>query len=87
MISAIIPTLNAGKNIDNLLTSLENQSVPCEIIVIDSSSSDRTLEIAASHNVKTITIKRTLQHPMQRGISLHFLHRMHFQKIGIVLKA
>jgi rhamnosyltransferase len=58
MISAIIPTLNAGKNIDNLLTSLENQSVPCEIIVIDSSSSDRTLEIAASHNVKTITIKR-----------------------------
>jgi rhamnosyltransferase len=57
MISAIIPTLNAGKNIDNLLTSLENQSVPCEIIVIDSSSSDRTLEIAASHNVKTITIK------------------------------
>ncbi|MHA2218745.1 MAG: glycosyltransferase, partial [Candidatus Hodarchaeales archaeon] len=58
MISAIIPTLNAGENINNLLTSLENQSIPCEIIVIDSSSSDRTLEIAASHNVKTITIKR-----------------------------
>lgn len=58
MISVIIPTLNAGENIENLLTSLENQSVPCEIIVIDSSSSDRTLEIAASHNVKTITIKR-----------------------------
>jgi rhamnosyltransferase len=58
MISAIIPTLNAGENIDELLTSLENQSIHCEIIVIDSSSSDRTLEIAASHNVKTITINR-----------------------------
>jgi rhamnosyltransferase len=58
MISVIIPTLNAGENIDNLLPSLKNQSIPCEIIVIDSSSSDRTLEIAVSHNVKTITIKR-----------------------------
>lgn len=58
MISAIIPTLNAGENIDRLLSALENQSIPCEVIVIDSSSSDRTPEIAASHNVKTITINR-----------------------------
>lgn len=58
MISVIIPTLNAGKHIQKLLTLLKGQSIPSEIIVIDSSSSDNTVKIAESYGVKTITIKR-----------------------------
>lgn len=49
-ISVVIPTLNAGATIERLLSILERQSVePKEIIVIDSSSDDGTVEIARSH--------------------------------------
>jgi rhamnosyltransferase len=58
MISVIIPTLNAAASLDNLLSSLKNQSVPCEIIVVDSSSLDGTEEIAAAHSVRTIRIRK-----------------------------
>lgn len=58
MISVIIPTLNAEKHIQNILKSLKEQSLPSEIIVIDSSSSDNTVKIAESYGVKTIIIKR-----------------------------
>ncbi len=58
MVSVIIPTLNAERQIHGLLDSLKGQSIPCEIIVIDSSSSDSTVRIAESYGVKTIIIKR-----------------------------
>ncbi len=46
-ISVIIPTLNAGYKLRRVLESLEGQtSRPGEIIVIDSSSTDNTVEIA-----------------------------------------
>ncbi len=46
MISLIIPTCNAEKDLPALLKTLHRQSrVPDEIIVIDSSSNDRTEEI------------------------------------------
>ena len=42
-ISVIVPTLNAGRQIDTLLTRLEQQTrKPDEIIVVDSSSEDIT---------------------------------------------
>lgn len=58
MTSIIIPTKNAGRQIKGLLLALKAQTVQGEIIVIDSSSSDGTVETAKDHGAKTITIKR-----------------------------
>ncbi|MBE0427462.1 MAG: glycosyltransferase [Nitrospirae bacterium] len=58
-ITVIIPTLNAGVYIEKLLSVLLAQDVNVtEIIVIDSSSDDRTVEIAKGFDVKTIVIPR-----------------------------
>lgn len=49
-ISVIVPTLNAGRQIDTLLTRLEQQTrKPDEIIVVDSSSEDITQEMIKRH--------------------------------------
>jgi rhamnosyltransferase len=58
MVSVVIPTLNAGACLEALLTRLEEQTVSCDILVVDSSSSDASRAIAESHGVKTITIER-----------------------------
>jgi rhamnosyltransferase len=58
MVSIIIPTLNAGTQIGKLLSSLGKQSIPCEIIIIDSSSEDNTREIAESLGATVIAISR-----------------------------
>jgi rhamnosyltransferase len=57
MISVIIPTLNGEIYIDDLLSSLKGQSVKCEIIIVDSSSLDKTASIAASGNAKILTTR------------------------------
>ena len=59
MVNVIIPTLNAEKYIQSLLKSLKEQSILCEIIVIDSSSADSTVKIAESFGAKVITIKKS----------------------------
>ncbi len=69
-ISVIIPTLNAEKELDQLLTSLENQTIPPkEILVIDSSSEDDTIQLAKQHPfVRTHIIPRTwFNHGGTRG--------------------
>ena len=58
MVSVIIPTLNAEAYIHNLIRVLQGQSVSCEIIIVDSSSSDNTVAIAESYGLKVIRIKR-----------------------------
>ncbi|MEW6068867.1 MAG: glycosyltransferase family A protein [Nitrospirota bacterium] len=58
MFSIIIPTLNAERHIRRLLSVLNKQTIPIEVIVIDSASSDNTIKIAKSYGVKTITIKK-----------------------------
>lgn len=59
-ISVIIPTLNAGNEIECLLGKLQAQTVkPDEIIIIDSDSNDNTVEICSSfENVRIIRINR-----------------------------
>ena len=48
-ISVIIPTLNAGANIEQLLSMIREQDVgPSEVIIIDSSSEDKTVDIVVS---------------------------------------
>lgn len=51
-ISVVIPTLNAGNDLDPLLTVLEKQTVPpSEILVIDSASEDDTVSVAGKHSL------------------------------------
>lgn len=54
--SIIIPTWNAGGQFSELLGALIGQTVPCEIIVIDSSSSDDTAEVARAYGARIILI-------------------------------
>jgi rhamnosyltransferase len=50
MISLIIPTYNAETYLPNLLEQLEQQTIQgFELLIIDSSSSDRTVEILSSY--------------------------------------
>ncbi len=58
MVSVIIPTYNAGSQFHRLLSSLEVQLAISEIIVIDSSSTDGTAEIALSHGIEPIRIDK-----------------------------
>jgi len=58
MVSVVIPTYNAGNKIRELLLALKSQAEPCEILVIDSSSSDETLEITASFGIRSILIRK-----------------------------
>jgi rhamnosyltransferase len=57
-VTVIIPTLNAGPRFRGLLQALKEQTVPCEVLVIDSSSSDDTVAIAGSFGAETISVRR-----------------------------
>lgn len=73
MVSVIIPTLNAEDHIQKLFTSLKEQSISIEIIVIDSSSSDNTVKIAESYGVKTMIIKREdFDHGGTRNLAVNY---------------
>lgn len=58
MVSVIIPTLNAEKQLESLLLMLREQSISPEILIIDSSSTDNTKRIAKRMNIKVITIDK-----------------------------
>ena len=55
-VSVIIPTLNAQATVGKLLEYLSHQNV--DILIIDSSSSDNTIEIAKQYNVEYIIIPK-----------------------------
>lgn len=58
-ISIIIRTYNEQKHIGEVLESLQNQDYQnYEIIIVDSESTDKTLEIAGNYNVKIVKIKK-----------------------------
>ena len=57
-ISVIIPTYNAQKYLLNLLDRLSKQTIDFELIIIDSSSSDNTVNIAKKYTSKIITIPK-----------------------------
>jgi len=70
-VSVIIPTLNAGPSIGQLISSLQSQNpAPSEIIVIDSSSADNTMAVARESGAKTIVIPRhAFNHGKTRNIA------------------
>ena len=59
MVSVVIPTYNAARYLDAQLRALRTQTVKdLEILIIDSSSSDQTLEIAKQHAIQTAIIPK-----------------------------
>lgn len=60
MISVIIRVLNEAKHLRDLLESIRAQQVdlPIEIIVVDSGSTDGSLEIARHHNCRVVKISK-----------------------------
>jgi rhamnosyltransferase len=60
MISIIIPTYNASQYLSNLLESIKLQNIPkYEIIIIDSGSTDDTINIAESFGVRILCIRKS----------------------------
>jgi len=70
-ISLIIPTFNAGQHIEDLLSMLSAQDTkPWEIIVVDSSSSDNTVDIAKRFGARIILIpKQAFNHGKTRNLA------------------
>jgi len=58
-ISVIIPTYNGEVYLPKLLEALKSQTVSFELIIIDSSSSDNTLNIAKKYADKIISIPQS----------------------------
>ncbi|HQS67422.1 MAG TPA: glycosyltransferase family 2 protein [Sulfuricurvum sp.] len=57
--SLIIPTLNAENHFSALIDAIQKQTLqPCEIIIIDSSSTDSTCIMAKNHNLHIEKIER-----------------------------
>lgn len=72
-ISVIIPTLNAEHEIDGLLIALEHQSIqPVEILIVDSASEDKTIELVRQHKrVRPLEIDRqAFNHGTTRDMAL-----------------
>jgi rhamnosyltransferase len=57
MTSVIIPTYNAGQQIQGLCEALLSQTVSFEIVVVDSSSSDRTVQVAESFGARVLIVR------------------------------
>lgn len=75
-ISVIIPTLQADRFLPTLLLNLTNQTIiPSEIIIIDSSSSDKTVKIAREFQCIVSTIKRNqFRHGHARNLGARLAH-------------
>jgi len=58
-ISVIIPTYNAELYLSKLLKALKSQTVSFELVIIDSSSTDNTLNIAKDYADKVISIPQS----------------------------
>ena len=58
-VSAVIRAYNEGAHIGRLLQGLQRQTVrPDEVIVVDSGSSDDTVEVARAHGARIVTIAK-----------------------------
>jgi len=70
LVSIIIPTLNPGTRLGKLLEILDSQTLKAEeILIIDSSSSDTTAELAQSHGCRLIKInKKDFDHGTTRNL-------------------
>lgn len=70
--SVVIRAYNEEQHIGKLLTGIKQQSVNCEIILVDSGSTDSTVEIASGFQVKVVSIdpgEFTFGRSLNRGIA------------------
>ena len=58
-ISVIIPTYNAQHYLPGLLKKLKKQTAKFELLIIDSSSTDKTIEIAQQYTNRIVTIPQS----------------------------
>jgi len=69
-VSVVIPTLNAEDKLPHLLDSLRKQTANPEIIVVDSSSSDRTPDIGKGADVFVQIPRSKFNHGLTRNFGL-----------------
>lgn len=71
-VSVIIPTLNGGRQLGQLLEALNRQTVcPDEILIVDSESTDDTVTVAAAGGARVLTVERkTFDHGGTRDMAL-----------------
>ena len=71
MISVVIRTLNEVKSLDRLLRILSYQSIKHEVIVVDSGSTDGTIEVVKKYNtILTTCIPFTYGKALNVGINI-----------------
>ncbi|NID11652.1 glycosyltransferase family 2 protein [Fibrivirga algicola] len=72
MVSVVIPTYNASEYLPRLLLSLQQQTIPLELIILDSESTDNTREILNLNNVPYTSIsKSSFNHGATRNIGIN----------------
>ena len=70
----IIPTLNAGNQFQKLLEQIAAQSLPIEKLIVDSESTDATVQLAKNFGLEVLTIPRkTFNHGATRQFALEHL--------------
>ena len=75
LISIVIPVKNGDSWLENLFAGLETQTLfhECEIIVIDSGSTDNSLQICKKHNVSVYSISpQNFNHGLTRNLGLKY---------------
>lgn len=70
-ISVFIPTLNAEDYLESIFSVLTKSLKPFQILIVDSSSSDKTINIAQKYDIQTHSIQRNeFNHGKTRNLSL-----------------
>lgn len=71
LVSVTIPTYNSGKTLEKCLVSIMNQNYQnIEVIVVDSQSVDRTIEIAEKYGAEIVQIEGKLLEARYMGLEL-----------------
>ena len=70
-ISIVIPTKNAGPEFRDTLVAIRKQTLDSEIVVVDSGSSDNTLDLARQCGAQTISIPpQSFNHGETRNLGI-----------------
>lgn len=77
LVSIVVPTLNGAATLPALFDAISTQRVsfPFEIVVVDSQSSDRTVELARSRAASVVSIARSVfDHGLARNLGIEHSH-------------
>ncbi len=54
LVSIVVPTRNSARTLNRCLESIHNQTLSCEVIVVDNGSTDDTIQIAAQFGFRVL---------------------------------